>query len=888
MTTLRSLLQLPETVAKGHFVVRLTEGIEHPEALLRDYAVTPDLAGTYDKSLALVRDSLDNCLSAGAYVHGSFGSGKSHFLAVLSLILAGDATPWSTASLHATLAKHEWVRSKRLMRLHFHVVGANSLEEKIFAGYLDFVKQHHPEALVPALFQDTALFDNADAMRKLVGDDPFFAKLNEDPATTSPAANWGSLRPASRWHAATFEETRRSNDPRARGELFSALVKTWFPAFASQHGAYIGIDKGLAVLSNHAHTLGYDGVVLFLDELILWLLSRAADSGWLSQEAQKVAKLVEAQDAARPIPIISLVARQRDISQLIGDAVAGSNAVSVEDSLRWWQGRFDTVTLPDRNLPAIIAARVIKPKDEAARATLNQAYANLQRGARGAWATLLGEDWNADDFRQVYPFSPALVQSLVALSHYLQRERTALKVLMEMLVEHLEDFQVGKLVAVGDLFDVLAGGEDPMDGRMRELFTAAQRLYRDELLPEIQKRNGTHNQVRCQRMRDDHPLRLGCANCPETQCRADNRMVKTLLLAALVPEVPVFKRMTASRLVALNHGTLEAVIPGREAQDAVLRLRDYAAEVGKLHVGDQDDPTVGVALEGVDVRPLLDQEKVQNSPGARRKRVRELLFLTLGLTETDAELPYQLEWRGTIRKGSIRFGNVREMDDSVLECKVGDDFRVVVDYPFDEPEHHPSEDEARVQQFMDRGKDSSTLVWLPSFFSDRLQRDLGDLVVIEHIVRKDSHTLLPLSPEDKARAVAELTNLAEQKRARIRRALTSAYGVTAASEGDLDDTRRVDKNLYLLRQGLKLQGTLAADLKTALDKGIGDLLYQCFPRHPQFSEKVTQPKLVKALERFQQVCDAEGNRVQIDKAERKEFELAAELGFLGVTDTWAS
>ena len=44
MTTLRSLLQLPETVAKGHFVVRLTEGIEHPEALLGDYAVTPDLA----------------------------------------------------------------------------------------------------------------------------------------------------------------------------------------------------------------------------------------------------------------------------------------------------------------------------------------------------------------------------------------------------------------------------------------------------------------------------------------------------------------------------------------------------------------------------------------------------------------------------------------------------------------------------------------------------------------------------------------------------------------------------------------------------------------------------------------------------------------------------
>ena len=44
MTLVRDLLQLPQTVSKGQFVVQLTDGIAQPEALLRDYAITPDLA----------------------------------------------------------------------------------------------------------------------------------------------------------------------------------------------------------------------------------------------------------------------------------------------------------------------------------------------------------------------------------------------------------------------------------------------------------------------------------------------------------------------------------------------------------------------------------------------------------------------------------------------------------------------------------------------------------------------------------------------------------------------------------------------------------------------------------------------------------------------------
>ena len=64
-------------------------------------------------------------------------------------------------------------------------------------------------------------------------------------------------------------------------------------------------------MSRHAQALGYDALILFLVELVLWLASHAADSVFVSREGQKVVKLVEATLSIRPIPIVRFIARQR-------------------------------------------------------------------------------------------------------------------------------------------------------------------------------------------------------------------------------------------------------------------------------------------------------------------------------------------------------------------------------------------------------------------------------------------------------------------------------------------------------------------------------------------------------------------------------------------------
>ena len=40
---------------------------------------------------------------------------------------------------------------------------------------------------------------------------------------------------------------------------------------------FVDLDDGLAIMSAHAKEIGFDALILFLDELILWLASYAAD-----------------------------------------------------------------------------------------------------------------------------------------------------------------------------------------------------------------------------------------------------------------------------------------------------------------------------------------------------------------------------------------------------------------------------------------------------------------------------------------------------------------------------------------------------------------------------------------------------------------------------------
>ena len=54
---IKDLLDLPEQVSRGDFVLRLTEGVTRPDETLRDYVVTKQLVGCFDAALGLIKSA---------------------------------------------------------------------------------------------------------------------------------------------------------------------------------------------------------------------------------------------------------------------------------------------------------------------------------------------------------------------------------------------------------------------------------------------------------------------------------------------------------------------------------------------------------------------------------------------------------------------------------------------------------------------------------------------------------------------------------------------------------------------------------------------------------------------------------------------------------------
>lgn len=208
-----------------------------------------------------------------------------------------------------------------------------------------------------------------------------------------------------------LESPSTPQDLRAR--LVQDLTQTLFPSFARNASedadGFVSLDKGLGIIAAHAKELNYDGLVLFMDELILWLASRIHDQKFVSREADKITNFVEGADERRAIPVVSFIARQRDLRELVGEEMSGAAEAAVQDTLKFSGGRFDKVVLEDRNLPQIAQARLLKPATDEAEAKVEAAFAEAKKLGPDVWDTLLGHDKSttgADEtaFRRTYPF----------------------------------------------------------------------------------------------------------------------------------------------------------------------------------------------------------------------------------------------------------------------------------------------------------------------------------------------------------------------------------------------------------------------------------------------------------------------------------------------------
>lgn len=880
MTKIADIIHIPERVHQGDFVLKLTAGVANPEATLRSYVVTPQLVECFDRALSLIRSAVETGTSKGSYLHGSFGSGKSHFMAVLSLLLEGNPAARSVPELSEVVAKHNrWTEGKRFLVVPYHLIGAVNLESALFGQYARHVRELHPDAPTPGFYRAEKLFEDARRLRRWMRDERFFAELG---GARDEDSGWGALDAA--WDAESFEAALASppgSEERAR--LVGDLVDTFFSAHrelaAAGEEGFVSIDEGLVILSRHARDLGYDAVVLFLDELILWLASHAADPEFVSREGQKVAKLVEATRMDRALPIISFIARQRDLRELVGEHAPGAEQLSFADVLNWWDARFEQITLEDRNLPAIVERRLLRAKSPEAQQKLNEAFEKSARVREEVLNTLLTREGDRAMFRQVYPFSPVLIQTLVAISSLLQRERTALKLLLQILVDQRETLELGDLVPVGDLYDVIESGDEPFSQAMKIRFDQARKLYRQKLVPLLEQ---------------DHGVTLEdveAGRAPEDKARAfrnDARLMKTLILSALAEGVEALTGLTPARLAALNHGTVRTPIPGMESQVVLTKVRNWAARVGEIKIADDArNPVISLHLVGVDTEGILENAKAFDSHGNRVQKVRELVFEMAGIKAEDSLLPpkQQVLWKGTRREFEVLFRNVRELPLDNFEPQDAE-WRIVIDYPFDVGDHNPRDDVAKVQEYMQAKAPTRTLVWIPAFLTPQARDELGRLVVLDHVLagnRLDEYGA-HLSQLDRDQARVLLANQRDQVRQRVKNMLLAAYGVSNLNRDAIDPALDLDTYFYALDPGLTLQPPVGASFADALQNLFEQALRYQYPGHPDFEGEVRTAGLRTVLEVVRRAVESTDRRVEVDRRDRDEMRRIAvplKLGRMG-------
>lgn len=868
-TLLRDLITIPESVSEGDFVVRASEGAD-----LVNYVVTDQLRDSFGEALRTVGHAVTTGRSQAKFLHGSFGSGKSHFMAVLREILAHNPAARAVRGLAGPVAEADaWLAGCEVLTLTFHMLDAVSVEQAVLEGYLHQIMALRPDAAPPAVHRSDALLRDAAKIREDIGDEKFFARLG---AATSPGGGGGlaaARAQAAGWTAGTYTAAAAAAPgTRERDALVSALTATLFTSFA-RAGEYLDLDTGLQVITRHAKSLGYDVMVLFLDEMILWLSTRISDHTFVNTEGAKLNKLVESSDAARPLPIVAFVARQRNLEDFLGPQVGGTEREALAHVMRSVQGRLGNIVLADTNLPEITEKRLLRPREDApgARKVIDDAFATV-RGNRAVWDTLLlgaqygdaGIGSDADAFRKLYPFSPALVATLVALSQALQRERTALRVMTELLVARRDTLRVNDLIGVASLFEPLVlHGELPDRPALKQHFQAARDTYTQKLRPMLLARNGiTEEQA-----------------AGHTQFALDDRLVKTLLLGALVPEVPALHNLTASRLHALNFGSIASPVPGYENQIVIDRLSKLAADAGELHKTEGPDPVFSIKLSSVDYDKLLELvPHTETTTGVLQQLIRELVCADLGIGSVEGtfgDLPHMREWRGRRHQVDVRFGNVRDsvsMPDAVLYA-AGDTWRVIIDYPFDAANYGRSADHSRIER-LDRG--SRTVFWLPLFFTDELMTRVGQLARINFLLgtggtgdRLNTYAQ-DWSVADRQQGKVYLQQRQTQLRGSLADSLKQAYGVSRAQESDV----RLDPApvLQTLAEGLGLGDPRGGTLKAAFDNLTAELLRWTYPGKPALPEDekpIGRAELGKVLHYARLAANDPTHGVAVETADRK-------------------
>jgi hypothetical protein len=806
--TIRDVFDLPTEIPRC--IVKIQD-FDDPESLrenIRDYVITETVADEMERLVdRIVASSVRHEAGEGHYLHGSFGSGKSHFMAILGLILENNPAVWEKdhPAIERIQAQHgEWLAEHPVLVVPVYMLG----QERGLQGACYSAANERLEKLgVPP-----CEFSEAD---KVIESFRSEAQRYGDVVFEQFAEETG-ISPDRFERMAVGDQGTRDN--------LARLILTYRDVSESErvHLYPEKFSNGMAKLTRHAQAHGFACVVYLIDELILYLTGK--ESREYIDEFNDLVALADNSARDRAVPLWVMVAKQRNIQDTVPDDTSQQH---VYETMEHHKDRFpETTDLADTELVPIVRERVLEVRS-GMEGPLERAMGETLGSLSDEVRSTLLHDLTPDDFRQLYPFHPALIRTLIDVTARLSRGRAALRLLYELLIKHYPDLPIGSLIPYAALFDVVFLPTKLTGGANNEELNAVRETYYDRLEPLIDE---MYDGQRAERAR---------------------LVVKTVLLCGLSKSMR--GDVTVERVLHLNYQDLRGRTALGSYQSIAQILADLDNRSELVHFNQNPaNPALGAVeitlASGVQLSDVL--KRVHINWRHRLDAFNTLMEVCLGESIVSGAIPnYEHLWRGTRRRGRVRFVNVANLTNNDMRVADDHELTLFIDYPFDLNEATTRADDLEMI-----GRARSTVpqlpigFWLPAEFTDDDLRDLEEYVKMTELRERPDEYLREYGKSQRDDVLSKLAGQRRTKAETLRNRLTEVYKGPDAEVPFLDPA--ITPNLDV------------DTLDKALDRITDSVCDRFYPHHPHFHTELNQRILKRLLNEFLVPAALEGGSVR--------------------------
>ncbi len=832
----RDYLALPEHASVDDFIIKPSST---PADVARTYTLTSAIRPKLDAFLRDVTAALARNEDLGRFVFGSFGSGKSHFMRVAAMMLAGEPALYEHArdpGLRALRDAHPFLETAQLLVVETSMIGVNE-DVSAFTRQLtvDFDRAFVARGKPPLRpFGTKAVFEGFDGLCARVPEtmDAFVRQTGYDRA---------------------FYEEQRAK----------AHAGLDVSAFARDVARFYGVDEqnfqpseaeAREQMSAHAQAHGFRGIVFAIDEFILWAQGLSG-SGYVGA-VNALNALVENAER-RPVRFIVAAAIQRNISQVFP---ADTSETMLREQLTRVKDRFPEIFLEDSNLFEIAEKRVLAPEPRKADAWQAEVARVSHDLAQSGRSVLLGDE-PALALAQLYPFHPALLRVLSDVSQGLHRARSSLFMLYQLLTDVRPDLRIGELVSLGSLWDV---------------------LFSDEHVQNLESYAPKHDpNHRANLLLKTHEtwLRLRASIAAVGENEAGIKMLDLSVKSALLAQLShtgflenglraLDRAVTVENLLRLNRADIPTVNEhaGMLRMEALLK-KLAAAEPGTVTLDGVGAATiVRIELSAIDLGDLLAALRPPTLFPTLLAQVKLALGFGAGFA-AGTEGRMSAIFRGFERNGRIRFESFAQFAPSgklgTLALEPNDEFKLAVLIE--------SETSGNAQQAIDNKRfeiesardqtQSWAATWIPAPLSQDGRDALEALAKAELFASNADDYLGRFKAVDHPLVRQKMGANKIQAQTTLRAALLRAYGVGG--------------RVYTMRKDPpELNAPPNSDLADRAKWYVAQLLERRYPQHPRFLAAPVAASLGKLLGLDRRLAaDPKNNILAGD-----EIEIAKKLG----------